>query len=102
MTSQERTITAIPRGTSRRIWLERLRRAQLRVTHLAEAAALLVVMLIFACLPLDWASGFGGFVGRIVGPRLRLSRRALRNLGRAMPENSEAENRRILRGMWVT
>ncbi len=100
MTSQERTITAIPRGTSRRIWLERLRRAQLRVTHLAEAAALLVVMLIFACLPLDWASGFGGFVGRIVGPRLGLSRRALRNLGRAMPENSEAENRRILRGMW--
>ncbi|HMA00150.1 MAG TPA: hypothetical protein VKP66_19575, partial [Steroidobacteraceae bacterium] len=66
----------------------------------AEAAALLVVMTLFGCLPLDWASGLGGFIGRIGGPHLGLSRRALRNLRRAMPENSEAENRRILRGMW--
>ena len=62
--------------------------------------ALLAVMTIFACLPLDWASRLGGFMGRTAGPHLGLSRRALRNLRRAMPENSEAENRRILRGMW--
>ncbi len=57
-------------------------------------------MTVFACLPLDWASRLGGAIGRTVGPRLGLSRRALRNLRRAMPENSETENRRILRGMW--
>ncbi len=68
--------------------------------HLAEATALLVVMTMFACLPVDWASRVGGFIGRTVGPYLGLSRRAARNLRHAMPENSEAENRRILRGMW--
>jgi len=57
-------------------------------------------MTTFACLPVDWASRLGGFIGRTAGPRLGLSRRALRNLRQAMPENSEAENRRILRGMW--
>jgi Kdo2-lipid IVA lauroyltransferase/acyltransferase len=57
-------------------------------------------MAMFACLPLDWASGFGGFIGRTAGPRLGVSRRALRNLRRAMPENSEAENGRILQSMW--
>jgi KDO2-lipid IV(A) lauroyltransferase len=57
-------------------------------------------MAIFACLPIDWASGLGGFIGRTVGPRIGASRRALRNLRQAMPENSAAENERILRGMW--
>ena len=99
MTSQERIHAAIPIGTAK-IWLQRLREAQSTAAHLAEAAALLVVMTLFRCLPLDWASGLGGFIGRIGGPHLGLSRRALRNLRRAMPENSEAENRRILRGMW--
>lgn len=55
---------------------------------------------LFACLPVDWASTLGGFIGRTAGPRTGVSRRALRNLRQAMPENSEAENRRILRGMW--
>jgi KDO2-lipid IV(A) lauroyltransferase len=100
VTIQERIAAAIPRGTSSRIWLERLRWAGARATDLAEAAAVLVVMTTFACLPVDWASRVGGFIGRTAGPRLRLSRRALRNLRQAMPENSEAENRRILRGMW--
>lgn len=100
MTIQERIVAAIPKGTAWRIWLARLRGARSEAAHLAEAAALLVVMTIFACLPVDWASRLGGFIGRTAGPRLGLSRRALRNLRRAMPENSEAENRRILRCMW--
>jgi KDO2-lipid IV(A) lauroyltransferase len=57
-------------------------------------------MMMFACLPVDWASTLGGFIGRTAGPRLGVSRRALRNLRHAMPENSDIENRRILRGMW--
>jgi Kdo2-lipid IVA lauroyltransferase/acyltransferase len=66
----------------------------------AEAAGLLLVISLFAAMPVDWASGTGGYIGRMVGPRLGISRRALRNLRRAMPENGEAENRRILSGMW--
>jgi Kdo2-lipid IVA lauroyltransferase/acyltransferase len=42
----------------------------------------------------------GGYIGRLIGPRLGVSRRALGNLRRAMPENSDGENRRILCGMW--
>ena len=61
---------------------------------------LAIVMAIFSCLPVDWASNCGGYVGRVIGPRLRPSRRAMRNIARAFPRNDDAENRRILRGMW--
>ena len=57
-------------------------------------------MAVFACLPVDWASALGGFLGRSIGPRLRASRIARRNLSRALPGNSEAENDRIVRAMW--
>jgi Kdo2-lipid IVA lauroyltransferase/acyltransferase len=81
-------------------WGERIRAWQRQVAHLGEAALLGVVMAMFACLPVDWASAVGGFVGRSAGPRTSLSRRALRNPRQAMPENNDTENRRILRGMW--
>lgn len=81
-------------------WGESVRSLRRRAAELAEAAGLVAVMTIFACLPVDWASGLGGFIGRTVGPRLGVSRRALRNLRLAMPQNGDAENRRILGGMW--
>ncbi|MSP49892.1 MAG: lauroyl acyltransferase [Alphaproteobacteria bacterium] len=55
---------------------------------------------IFRALPIDWASGFGGWVGRNLGPRLGLSRRARRNLALAMPELTAAEIERIVVDMW--
>jgi KDO2-lipid IV(A) lauroyltransferase len=70
------------------------------LAHLAEAGLLAIVMALFTCLPVDWASNCGGYVGRVIGPRLRTSRRAMRNIARAFPRNDDAENRRILRGMW--
>ena len=82
------------------LWIACLRVARRQAANLSEAAALLTVMMVFACLPVDWASRLGGYVGRMIGPRLGVSRRALRNLRRAMPENDDGENRRILRGMW--
>ncbi|HZB91563.1 MAG TPA: lauroyl acyltransferase [Stellaceae bacterium] len=60
----------------------------------------LAVMRMFACLPVDWASALGGYIGRMLGPKLGASRRALDNLRRAMPENTDGENRRIILGMW--
>jgi len=57
-------------------------------------------MAMFACLPIDWASGFGARLGRAIGPRLGISRRALGNLGLALPDNDDRQNRQILRGMW--
>ncbi len=57
-------------------------------------------MTAFGLLPVDTASAVGGWLGRTIGPRLGASRRALRNLRHALPDNSDAENRRIIRGMW--
>lgn len=104
LTIEPPIIPASARGISRKTWVERwgerIRAVQRHVAHFAEAAGLVVVMTMFACLPVDWASTLGGFIGRTAGPRIGVSRRALRNLRQALPENSDAENRRILRGMW--
>jgi Kdo2-lipid IVA lauroyltransferase/acyltransferase len=71
-----------------------------KASELAEAAGLIVVMSVFACMPVDWASAVGGRVARTIGPRLGMSRRALRNIRTALPEQDDTEHRRILRGMF--
>src|SRR5579883_3262385 len=54
----------------------------------------------FGLLPLGLASAVGGALGRAVGPRLGISRRARRNLALAFPALSPGEIERIVRGMW--
>jgi KDO2-lipid IV(A) lauroyltransferase len=71
-----------------------------RLLHLVEGLGAVIVYAIFRALPLDAASALGGFLARSVGPRLAVSRRALRNLRAAMPEIGEAEGWRVIRGMW--
>ena len=68
--------------------------------HLVEGAGAVALYAFFRVLPLAAASAAGGFLARSLGPRLALSRRALGNLQRAMPEIGEEEGRRIIRGMW--
>jgi KDO2-lipid IV(A) lauroyltransferase len=65
-----------------------------------EAALLASIMGLFACLPVDWASALGGYIGRIIASRTGMSRRALENLRRALPENSNSDNERIIKAMW--
>jgi Kdo2-lipid IVA lauroyltransferase/acyltransferase len=55
---------------------------------------------ILRSLPLDLASALGGWLGRRIGPRLRVSRLAHRNLRAAVPDLSEQQIDRIVRGMW--
>ena len=64
----------------------------------AGLAALLIGAL--GLLPLDWTSGLGGAAGRLIGPRLGVSKRARLNLRAALPELSHAEIETIVRGMW--
>ena len=66
----------------------------------AEAAGAYVLFGVFRMLPLDWASALGGFLARLIGPRLGVSKRAVLNLRRAMPEIGEARAWEIIRGMW--
>ena len=68
--------------------------------HPIQAAVAITAYMACRLLPLDLASAIGGFVGRLIGPRLRLSNRARRNLRAVFPDKTEAEIERIVRGMW--
>lgn len=71
-----------------------------RLRYAVEALGYLVAFGLLRLLPVDAASNLGGFVGRAIGPRLRVTERARRNLRLAMPGISRAEAERIIRGMW--
>ena len=77
-----------------------MRAARRHARHLTEAGALFAILSAFGALPIDRASAIGGWLGRTIGPRLGISQRAFKNLRRAMPTNSDTENRRIVHGMW--
>lgn len=70
------------------------------VVYPLEAVGALLAFGFFRLLPLDAASDLAGWLGRTVGPRLGITRRAVRNLERAMPEKSDAEVAAIVREMW--
>jgi Kdo2-lipid IVA lauroyltransferase/acyltransferase len=70
------------------------------IVHRVEAAGAALMFGLFRLLPLDAASALGGFLGRLVGPRLGVTKRAAINLRRALPELDAAAARRIMRGMW--
>ncbi|HUK08254.1 MAG TPA: lauroyl acyltransferase [Stellaceae bacterium] len=65
-----------------------------------EAACAVLLFGALRLLPLDWASGGCGFLARQIGPRLGISRRARRNIGRAMPQLGSEAVERIVAGMW--
>ncbi len=71
-----------------------------QAAYLTQAILLAAFLGLCRILPVDWASGLGGLIGRTIGPRMGQNRKAERNLARALPENSSEENRRIMRGMW--
>ncbi len=55
---------------------------------------------IFRVLPIEVASAFGGLLGRVIGPRLSTTARAIRNLRLVFPEKTEGEYADIVLGMW--
>lgn len=75
---------------------------QLRMALLRrlEARVLFTIFYLFRMLPLDLSSAIGGWLGRTVGPRIALSRRARRNLQRFMPQLDAARHEEIIREMW--
>jgi KDO2-lipid IV(A) lauroyltransferase len=70
-----------------------------RAIYLIQATALALFLGLCRALPVDWASALGGWIGRTIVSRMAMTRKAARNLARAFPANSAAENRRILLGM---
>ncbi len=71
-----------------------------KIRYLIEAILLGILMGISKILPAQWASNFGGWVGRTIGPRLAASRKALNNIKSAFPDISNDRATDILIGMW--
>jgi Kdo2-lipid IVA lauroyltransferase/acyltransferase len=71
-----------------------------RIQYWIEGAGALLIFGMYRALPLPAASALGGFAARVVGPHVGVSNRARKHLRRAMPELSETEIERIVRGMW--
>ncbi|NQU61039.1 MAG: lipid A biosynthesis lauroyl acyltransferase [Rhodospirillales bacterium] len=65
-----------------------------------QAVGAVAVYTLCRVLPIDLASALGGWMCRTIGPRLSVSKRALRNLNLAYPEKSAAEIAAIVRAMW--
>lgn len=73
---------------------------QVRLSQRLEGLGMRALFLLVGLMPRAWASALGGFIGRTIGPRLGITRRARRHLGLAMPALSAAEQDRVLRDMW--
>ena len=71
-----------------------------RLRYALEAFGLTIALAILRPLSPEAASNIGGFIARNLGPSLRVSERARRNLRLAMPELSETRIAEIVRGMW--
>jgi Kdo2-lipid IVA lauroyltransferase/acyltransferase len=65
-----------------------------------EGAAVGMFFGLSRMLPLDLASGLGGWLARRIGPALGVTAQARRNLAAALPDLSAAEIERVIRGMW--
>jgi len=76
------------------------RSALRRLGYAAEAVGAFLAYGVFAALPVDAASGLGGWIGRSFGPRLPLSQRAVAHITAAFPDKPRAEIDRIVRLMW--
>lgn len=68
--------------------------------YLLEGALLHLLMTIFSILPLDAASSFGGWIGRTIGPRLGVTKRAYKHLEIAFPGIPQDKKAKIALGMW--
>ncbi len=68
--------------------------------HVAEALLVHLVMFIFGSMNFDTASNIGGWLGRAIGPHLKVNKTARNNIKMAMPELSGERVEEILIGMW--
>jgi len=66
----------------------------------AEALAARTFFGLFGRLPVDWASALAGGLARLVGPRLKVSRVARRNLAKAFPEMTAERIEEVVAEVW--
>ncbi|MFT6490133.1 MAG: KDO2-lipid IV(A) lauroyltransferase [Parvibaculaceae bacterium] len=69
-------------------------------SHRFEAALARIVFTLIRPLGITAASNLGGFLGRTIGPRVGVTRRARLNLERTLPELDGPTRDQIVRDMW--
>ncbi len=69
-----------------------------RLQYFLEAIFVKFVFFVFSSLPARTASDIGGMIGGMIGPRLAASRKAHRNLTRALPDVPKDDT---IKGMWT-
>ncbi len=77
-----------------------MRSAIKKMRLMIEAILAYVTYGVLRSLPLDIASGFGGWVARNLGPHTKVHRVAVHNLAKAMPQLSAQQQQKILIQMW--
>lgn len=75
-------------------------RGKLRLSHLPQLMVALPAYYVLKAMPLEAAECVAGWIGRLLGPKVGASRRAVQNLRLVFPAMPEAEIRRIVRAMW--
>ncbi len=77
-----------------RIWSQKF------INHPVQAIIAWGLLTFFAFLPLDLASAFGGWIGRNIGPRLKVSNNARREIAVVFPSLDANKIENIIEGMW--
>jgi len=72
-----------------------------QVRYRLEAATLWLPLAFFRLFGQDRACAIGGWLGRSLGLKLGISRRARKNIAHAMPNLGSDEIERIVEGMWT-
>lgn len=80
----------------RAAWQRRLT----RIVQPIEGAIVHGAFALFRMIPVETASAIGGKLGRLIGPRIGVTRRARKNLKRAFPQKSAEEIETIIHDMW--
>ena len=70
------------------------------IFHPIQASIAWAVNLFFSLLPLDWASNLGGWVGRKLGPQLKVTENAKRALATVFPTLSSEGINEVIDAMW--
>ncbi len=70
------------------------------LSHPLQGLAAQIFFALVQFLPIKWASAWGGFLGRSIGPAMSISKRARRNFAIAFPHITADETENLVLEMW--
>ena len=71
-----------------------------KIFYFFEGIFLFFLCLLIRAIPVNFSSRILGKIASFVGPKLAISKKAIRNIKIAMPEKNKEERKKIVKGMW--